>query len=240
MSVLAQQAAVVTGASSGIGRAIAVALGHEGARLCLVGRDRGRLEEAGRAAEGAADVLVHAADLVDPAAREGLARAVEGAFGGVDVLVHCAAIIRLGESASAPAEDLDDQLAANFSAPYHLTRRLLPLLVPRQGQIVFINSSAGLAPPPSAGAYSATKHALRAFADSLRGEVNPLGVRVLSVYPGRTATPMQESIFASEGRDYRPERLMQPGDVADMVLAALRLPRTAEVTDIRIRPMQKG
>jgi NADP-dependent 3-hydroxy acid dehydrogenase YdfG len=101
-----------------------------------------------------------------------------------------------------------------------------------------MNSSVGSA--PEVGFYSASKHALKAFADTLRAEANPAGVRVLSVYPGRTATPMQESIFAAEGRSYDPSRLLQPEDVAEMVLAALCLPRTAEVTDLHIRPLQKS
>jgi len=77
------------------------------------------------------------------------------------------------------------------------------------------------------------------MADSLRAEVNAKGVRILSVYPGRTASPMQEAVHRSEEKAYSPERLLQPGDVAAMVLAALALPRTAEVTDLMLRPMLK-
>ena len=87
--------------------------------------------------------------------------------------------------------------------------------------------------------YDLTKHALKAIADSLRGEVNPDGVRVLSVYLGRTASEMQERIHQAEGRPYRPELLLQPQDVASVIVNALSLPRTAEVTDIHIRPMLK-
>ena len=71
-------------------------------------------------------------------------------------------------------------------------------------------------------------------------EVNADGIRVLSIFPGRTATPRMEKLFAKEGRAYKPELLLQPEDVAEMVTHALRLPRTAEVTDISIRPMQKS
>jgi NADP-dependent 3-hydroxy acid dehydrogenase YdfG len=87
--------------------------------------------------------------------------------------------------------------------------------------------------------YAATKHALKAIADSLRAEVNTYGVRVLSIYPGRTATPMQAAVYKMEGKTYEPEKLMQPKDVAEVVMDALSLPRTAEVTDIHIRPMNK-
>jgi NADP-dependent 3-hydroxy acid dehydrogenase YdfG len=87
--------------------------------------------------------------------------------------------------------------------------------------------------------YDATKHALKAIADSLRAEVNSYGVRVLSVYPGRTATDMQARIHKAEDRSYRPELLLQPADVASVILNALLVPRTAEVTDIHIRPLMK-
>ena len=89
------------------------------------------------------------------------------------------------------------------------------------------------------GAYAATKHALHSLAISLRNEVNPYGVRVLSVYPGRTATPMQARVHRFEGRRYEAATLLQPSDVADMIVAALALPRTADVTDIMVRPMKK-
>jgi NAD(P)-dependent dehydrogenase (short-subunit alcohol dehydrogenase family) len=137
-------------------------------------------------------------------------------------------------------EDLDDQYATNVRAPYMVTQQLLPLLANGRGQIVFINSSAGLSAKRSeVGQYAATKHALKAIADSLREEVNPRGIRVLSVYLGRTATPMQEALCQQEGKVYHPQMLMQPEDVASVVVQALMLPSTAEVTDISIRPMLK-
>jgi short-subunit dehydrogenase len=86
---------------------------------------------------------------------------------------------------------------------------------------VFINSTAGLTASANVAQYAATKHALRAIADSLREELNPDGVRVVSVYPGRTATPLQARLHTLEGRDYRPDRLAQPEDVASVVMSAL-------------------
>jgi NADP-dependent 3-hydroxy acid dehydrogenase YdfG len=113
------------------------------------------------------------------------------------------------------------------------------MLKVRRGQIVFINSSSGLTAKPNSAPYNATKHALKAIADSLRAEVNAFGVRVISVYLGRTASEMQERIHRAEGKPYRPELLLQPEDVAAVIMNALALPRTAEVTDIHIRPMNK-
>ena len=134
---------------------------------------------------------------------------------------------------------LDGQYQTNVRAPYVLTQTLLPMLKARRGQVVFINSSSGIVAKPMSAQYDSTKHALKAIADSLRGEVNPDGVRVLSVYLGRTASEMQERIHQAEGRPYRPELLLQPQDVASVIVNALSLPRTAEVTDIHIRPMLK-
>ena len=123
--------------------------------------------------------------------------------------------------------------------PYALTQALLPMLKAQRGQVVFINSSSGIGAKPMTAQYDSTKHALKAIADSLRGEVNAHGVRVLSVYLGRTASEMQERIHQHEGKPYRPELLLQPADVASVIMNALNLPRTAEVTDIHIRPMMK-
>jgi NADP-dependent 3-hydroxy acid dehydrogenase YdfG len=156
------------------------------------------------------------------------------------VLVLCGGAIAHGRLELASLADFDLQYGANLRSHYALTQLMLPLLRKAQGQIVFINSSAGLRTSATAGQYSATQHALRAIADSLRDEVNCDGIRVLSIYPGRTATPRIAALFEKEGRPYRPELLMQPEDVALMVTQALALPRTAEVTDISMRPMQKS
>jgi NADP-dependent 3-hydroxy acid dehydrogenase YdfG len=121
-----------------------------------------------------------------------------------------------------------------------LTQKLLPLLKKPRGQIVFINSSLGLNARANAGHYSATQHAFKALADSLRDEVNGDDVRVLSIFLGRTATPLMQALYAKEGRPYQPELLLQPADVASVVLNTLTLPWTAEVTSIIIRPMQKS
>jgi NADP-dependent 3-hydroxy acid dehydrogenase YdfG len=88
--------------------------------------------------------------------------------------------------------------------------------------------------------FAATQHALRSFADTLRQEVNADGIRVASVYPGRTATDRQARIHALEGKPYAPERLLQPGDVADVVLKILTVPPTVEITDVRVRPTLKS
>jgi NADP-dependent 3-hydroxy acid dehydrogenase YdfG len=238
-SALEDRICVVTGASSGIGRAIAVALAGTGARVCAVGRRREELEVTASRANPGARFALYEADLVGDEELTRLSSALLAKEGRVDVLVHCAGTISLGDLETAPVRELDRQYAANVRAPYLLTQALLPTVRANRGQIAFVNSTAGLAARASVAQYAATKHALKAIADSLREEVNPHGVRVVSVYPGRTATPLQAEVHAIEGRPYAPERLVQPDDVAAVVLSALTLPRSAEVTDLVVRPMLK-
>jgi NADP-dependent 3-hydroxy acid dehydrogenase YdfG len=102
-----------------------------------------------------------------------------------------------------------------------------------------LTSTAGLVSSAGLSQYSATKHALKALADILREEVNPHGVRVLSVYLGRTATPMQAGIRQTEGKSYRPDQLIQPDQVAAVVVGALTIGPEAEIMDVRIRPTLK-
>jgi NADP-dependent 3-hydroxy acid dehydrogenase YdfG len=153
--------------------------------------------------------------------------------------VHAAGIIELADMENASLEAMDAQYWTNTRAPYVLTRAVLPLLRACRGQIVFVNSTSGIRAVRGQSQYAASKHALRAIADSLRDEVNADGIRVLTVMPGRTATPMQAALHDADGRPYCPERLLQPTDVAAMVVAALTLPTTAEVTEIRMRPLLK-
>lgn len=239
MRDLAGQAALVTGASGAIGGAVARALAEAGVRLYLTGRDRERLAEAAEAVRRASPtVVLRAADLADDAQLAALVRGLEGAFGGCDLLIHAAGGFVAGEVAEVPVEELDRQLRVNLRAPYLLTQKLLPGLVERGGQVVFINSTVGTAARGTLAVYSASKHGLRALADSLREEVNRRGVRVLSVFPGRTASAMQAEVHRLEGRSYDPDRFMQPSDVAAAVVSALVLPASAELTELTIRPMR--
>ncbi len=239
MTAFADQTAVVTGASSGIGKAIALGLAARGTTVCLVGRQQETLAAVANSARKAARVLIFQTDLTKDDEIRDLTGKIKRDLPGVDLLIHSAGVISLGRLESESAETFDWQYRTNVRAPYVLTQALLPMLKARRGQIVFINSSAGLNARSSVGQYAATKHALRAFADSLREEVNPAGVRVLSVYLGRTASPMQAALHEKEGKAYHPEQLLQPEDVASVVINALTLPRTAEVTDVSIRPMVK-
>lgn len=241
MAAFADQIALVTGASSGIGQAIALALAAQGATLGLVGRRVERLEAVAESVPATARrVECYRADLTQDQDIRALATRFERDFGALDLLIHSAGVYALGTIEAAPVEDFDRQYRTNVRAPYLITQVLLPMLRSRRGQVVFMNSTAGIRAPANVGQYAATKHALRAIADSLREEVNADGIRVLSVVLGRTATPMQAAIYETEGRTYRPELLLQPEDVAAVVINALSLPRSAEVTEISMRPLIKS
>lgn len=240
MSRFAERIAVVAGATGAIGGAVARRLAEEGASLVLLGRDRARLQTTVGELEGAGGTIrTVAGDLTETAAIDAAEAESQSLGGGVDLLVHAAGAFRAGPFEKAPAADLDHQLAVNVRAPYFLTRRLLPGLRRRGGLVVFVNSTAGLAAGAGSAAYAASKHALRALADALRAEVNADGVRVLSVYPGRTRSRMQREVCRSLGQHYDAERFLDPGDVASAIVEAAALPPSAEVVDLRLRPAVK-
>jgi NADP-dependent 3-hydroxy acid dehydrogenase YdfG len=233
--------AVITGASSGIGKAIALAWIAEGGQACLLGRDEKRLEEvAAVARESVSKISCLQVDLAEEGEIRTVCQQIQKGHPQIDLLVHCAGVSSLGKVEDAPVETFDLQYRVNVRAPYLLTQLLLPAVRSAQGQVVFVNSSAGLSAGSFFSQYAATKHALKAVADSFRHEVNEDGLRVVSVYPGRTASPMQADVCRMEGQPYHPEKLLQPEDVASVVIHAISLPSSAEVTDIKIRPMNKS
>lgn len=232
--------AVITGASGGIGGATARALAARGMSICLTGRDEGRLQAAAAEIRSqAAQVFIHRADLSTDEDIRGLAARVGSDIPRIDVLVHAAGTIRLGTIESAAWEDLDEQYRVNLRAPFLLTRALIPGLKETLGQVVFVNSTSGLVSGVNNGLYAATKHALHSLADSIRNQLNPYGIRVFSIFPGRTATKMQEAVLRFEGRRHDATEFVQPEDIAELIACSLALPRTAEVTDIVVRPMKR-
>jgi NADP-dependent 3-hydroxy acid dehydrogenase YdfG len=199
----------------------------------LVGRNREKLERVVEQAGSEARVAV--VDITKEPAVAGLARA---ALPTLDVLVHSAGAYLTGTIDELDAESWAALDAIKLHAPILLTRACLPALRAAPGQVVFVNSQAGLSAGATTLAYAAGKQALRAATDALRQTLNPDGIRVLSVFPGRTDTPMQQAILEQEKRSAGEGMLMQPEDVAAMVVAALKLPRSAEVTDIVMRPLR--
>lgn len=231
---------VVTGASSGIGRAVALGLVAAGANVWAIARRAEQLEETVALAGGPGSITSYPADLSVDAELESLSRAVSDTVGGVDVLIHAAGAYARGSLSSAPVSELDEQYRINLRAPYLLTQLLLPALRVARGQIVFINSTVVFGTGEGVGQYAATRHALRSLADTLRQEINDDGIRVASVYPGRTATPLQARIHELENKRYDPDRLLQAADIADVVMTILTAPDAVEITDVRVRPARKS
>jgi NADP-dependent 3-hydroxy acid dehydrogenase YdfG len=235
------QIIVITGASSGIGRAIAVSFAEQGATCCLIARNKERLERTAEVIRLHSSIVkIYAYDLQIERNITEIQRQLKESFGHVDVLIHSAGIYISNLFKDAAIEDFDKQYMANVRAPYLLTQSLLPMIRIAKGQIVFINSTQGLNASALLSQYASTQHAMKAIADSLREEVNQDGIRVLSIFLGRTATPRMHSIYENEGRQYNPSVLLQPEDVASVVSHTLSLPRTAEVTNINMRPMIKS
>jgi len=223
---------LITGAGSGIGAAVAQRLLDRGDEVVALARDAGRAKQIAADLPGAS-VLV--GDLAQPG-RLSWALSKQHLPDRIDSLVHAAGVVDLGEVAELPATLWEQQLAVNLVAPAELTRLLLPVLRVSQGQVVFVNSGAGLRANAGWAAYAASKHGLRALADALRAEEAQHGVRVTSIFPGRTATPMQERVHQQEGQDYEADRFIAPDSVATTVLTALDLPRDAVITDLTVRP----
>jgi short-subunit dehydrogenase len=223
---------VLTGAGSGIGQLLAQRLHERGDHLVLVARDEPRAVDLTAAFPGSTAIV---ADLARP---ETIADAVAAAElpSQVDAVVHAAGIVDLGHVADLPVTSWNEQLAVNLVAPAELTRLLLPQVRAARGQVLFVNSGAGLTAHPQWAAYAASKHGLKALADALRGEEAEHGVRVTTVYPGRTATPMQALVHAQEGKSYDAAAWIDAASVVTAILTALDLPRDAVISDLSVKP----
>jgi len=213
---------LITGATSGIGHALATRLRDRGDELVLVVRDPER-------AQDFPDAELLVADLAEVDAIEALALPER-----LDSVVHAAGVVELGPVAEMPTAAWRRQLELNLLAPAVLTRVALPALRAAAGTVVFVNSGAGLQAHADWSAYAASKAGLRALADSLRAE-EP-GVRVTSVFPGRTATPMQAEVHRQEGREYDAAAWIDPGTVAEAILGVLDLPGDAVMPELALRP----
>ncbi len=217
--------AFITGAAGGLGSAIADALAPTHT-LFLGGRPSERLD-------AVAERLGATTWPIDLADTEAIPAAVE-AIVELDVLIHNAGAAFPGRVAESTVDDWRTTMEVNVVGAVALTLPLLPALRSARGQVVFINSGAGINASPGLASYSASKFALRGFADSLRNDEPEL--RVTSIHPGRIATAMQEGLVAYEGDEYRPERFLSPQTVAKVVADAVNAPPDAHIHEVIIRP----
>lgn len=217
--------ALITGAGGGIGSAIAAALAPTHT-LLLAGRPSARLDAVAERL-GATTWPLDLADI------DGIDAATE-IVDELDVLVHNAGVMLPGAAGESYIEEWRATFEVNVFGAVALTLALLPALRAARGQVVFINSGAGQRVSPGMASYSASKFALRAFADSLRSDEPAL--RVTTVYPGRVDTDMQQDLVAYEGGEYDPARFLHPDTVAEVVAAAIRTPAEAQLQEVVIRP----
>jgi NADP-dependent 3-hydroxy acid dehydrogenase YdfG len=217
--------ALITGASRGIGAAIATALAPTHT-LRLAGRPSPALQATAERL-GATTLTL---DLTDTEAIP----AATAAIGELDVLVHNAGVFFPGRIAESTVEHWRATLDVNVVGAVALTLALLPALRRASGQVVFINSGTGRKASPDMASYSASKFALRAFADSLRASEPAL--RVTTVYPGRTDTDMQRALVSFEGGEYDPDRFLRPDTVAGLVARVLATPPDGHVHEVVLRP----
>jgi len=236
---LAGKVALVTGASSGIGRALARALGAAGCRLALVARSHERLEVV--ASELGSEHLVLPADLTDPAAVEDVAARTLAHFGRVDILLANAGLYVPGDVAVGDADKWDELLAVNVAGTFRLVRAVLPTMIARQaGDIVLTSSISGHQAIPWEPIYSASKHAVQAFAHGLRRQVMKDGIRVGTVAPGvvlnelwgyRDEAAIAAKVATREG--------LRSEDVVEAVLFMLTRPANVTIRDLVILPQNQ-
>jgi NADP-dependent 3-hydroxy acid dehydrogenase YdfG len=217
--------ALITGAGGGIGAAIAEALAPTHT-LLLAGRPSARLDSVAERLGATTWPM----DLTDPDDIEAAAEVLAE----LDVLVHNAGVAFPGRVAESTPEQWRATFEVNVTGAVALTCALLPALRAARGQVIFINSGAGMNASPGLASYSASKFALRAFADSLRTD-EPL-LRVTSIHPGRVDTDMQRDLVAYEGRDYNTAEFLTPHTVAGVVATVVATPADAHTHEVVIRP----
>jgi short-subunit dehydrogenase len=233
---LQDRRALVTGASSGIGRALALELARHGADLILLARRGDRLAEVAdqiRRLGRRAEIVV--GDVTDPAARLQAIQTAQEKFGGLDLLVNNAGVAAHGRFVSAQADRMRPIMEVNFFAPAELIREAMPLLLEgRQPIVVNVGSILGKRGCPHKSEYSASKFALHGFSEALRAELTPFGIDVLVVVAGPTDTEHFDHLLEDQGElPWGDPRRASPERVARSIVRAIERDRREVVTSCR-------
>ncbi|MEO6703299.1 MAG: SDR family oxidoreductase [Jatrophihabitantaceae bacterium] len=218
---------LITGVSRGIGRALAQRLIANGNQVHGIVRSVGSVE--GLALAGVVEL-----DLADFAGYRDALQPLLSSLDSLDGLVHCAGIVRPGTLAEAVPADFTDQFNVNVIAAAELVRLAAPALRAAAGTVVLVNSGSGLNARSPLASYGASKYALRGYAEALRQD-EP-GIRVCTIYPGRTSTEMQQAVRTAEAGSYDEAAYLKPSTVAGVIASVLSLPADATITDLTVRP----
>ncbi len=230
-----RRTAVITGASRGIGAALARRAVSEGVRVALIARTRGPLDALAVALGPLASA--HVCDLANPAAVSAVAAAITGAFAGApDTLVNNAGLFQLATVESMSADDFAQVIQTNLVAPFLLTRAMLPAMRQRgAGTIVTVGSIADRQVFPENGAYAASKFGLRALHEAMRMELRGSGVRTTLVSPGPVDTSLWDPVNPDERPEFTPRAAMlSADDVADAIWYAMSRPPSVNIDELRL------
>jgi NADP-dependent 3-hydroxy acid dehydrogenase YdfG len=242
--------ALVTGASSGIGEATAVALAAEGATVAIAARRRDRLELVVERIGSDADVLVIETDVTDEASARAMVESTVTEFGRLDTLVNNAGVMLLGPIVDAPVEEWRRMIELNVLGLLFTTHAALPHLLeaaerePRRvADVVNVSSVAGRVARQGSGVYNATKFGVAAFSESLRQEVTRRHVRVSIIEPGATRTELaghnRPEVIQTIQANFEATELMEAEDIAESIVFTVTRPRHVTVNEVLIRPTEQ-
>jgi 3-oxoacyl-[acyl-carrier protein] reductase len=233
MDTIREKVAIVTGASRGIGRAIAVKLASEGVLVAMTARSEAKLREIQHEIEvGGGTAYAIAADLADPGSAQSIVSQTVAKFGRLDILINNAGMAMLSPLIDTAVEQWDRLMAVNARAPFLLCKEAIPYMkAAGGGTIIQIVSVIGVKGYINQGAYTASKHALMGMSKVLAQEVKPYNIRVHTILPGGVATDMLDQMRP----DLQKSTLMAPEEIADIVLFLLTRRGNAVIDDIHVR-----
>ena len=236
--MLTNQKVLVVGASSGIGRAVAVAFAREGARVMVSARRETRLKQLQQELSGEGhQIAIYAADAGSRQQLEELHRATVAAIGDPEILIYATGTNTPHRSMKGLAPEIwDEMLAVNLSGAYHLSRLVLPAMrLAGGGHLIYISSISGVYPDVSGPAYQATKRGMFGIANAIRVEEKDAGIRTCVVCPGLVDTEILDKRLVKPGPEVLAKAL-QPEDVAATVLFVAKLPPRASIPELQIMP----
>jgi len=224
MEKLTGKVALVTGAGKGIGKAVAIALAHEGVHVGLLARSAGQLADVADELQAlGVKTSVATADVADEAAVNAAVAHITGELGPLDILINNAGIGTFAKFLDMPPADWEHIIRVNLLGVYYVTRAALPAMIERQaGDIINISSTSGLRAAAGSSAYSASKFAVMGLSEALMQEVRKHNIRVSALTPSTVATELAINNNLTDGN---PEKVMQPEDIAEFIISQLKLNR---------------